>query len=201
MFTRARETSNFPGVWSGYGGCQLCTACKDLEPLGSAVRRGSVGLVGARGRRPIRLKRDPERGRDRGCAEHPGLDKAHYLNGCYAQWFNRRHAFEGHVVERRFFSGLVESDEYLLALARYILLNPVRAGLCQSAGEWRWSSYRATVSALSELPRPSTWLLSQFGRDLDRARERFAAFVRAGEATTIAGQRASANILPRAGVS
>jgi hypothetical protein len=57
------------------------------------------------------------------------------------------------------------------------------------------------VSVLSELPRPSTWLLSQFGRDLDRARERFAAFVSAGAAETIAAQRVRANILARAGVS
>jgi putative transposase len=105
-----------------------------------------------------------------------------YLNGCYAQWFNWRHGLEGHFVERRFYSRLVESEEYLLTLARYIVLNPVRAGLCSSAGDWRWSSYRATVSALSEPPRPSTWLLGQFGRDLERARERFAAFVMAGEA-------------------
>jgi REP element-mobilizing transposase RayT len=105
-----------------------------------------------------------------------------YLNSCYAQWFNQRHGLEGHFVERRFYSRLVETEEYLLTLARYILLNPVRAGLCRSAGDWRWSSYRATVSALSEVPRPSTWLLGQFGGDLPRARERFAAFVRADEA-------------------
>jgi putative transposase len=119
-----------------------------------------------------------------------------YLNSRYAQWFNQRHGLEGHFVERRFYSRLVETEEYLLTLTRYILLNPVRAGLCRSAGEWRWSSYRATVSALSELPRPSTWLLSQFGRDPNRARERFAAFVSAGAAETLA-----ANILARAGVS
>jgi putative transposase len=105
-----------------------------------------------------------------------------YLNSCYAQSFNRRHGLEGHFVERRFYSRLVETENYLVTLARYILLNPVRAGLCASAGEWRWSSYRATVSALSEVPRPSTWLLGQFGSDLPRARERFAAFVQAGEA-------------------
>jgi REP element-mobilizing transposase RayT len=105
-----------------------------------------------------------------------------YLNSCYAQWFNRRHGIEGHFVERRFYSGLVETDEYLLTVARYIVLNPVRAGLCRSARDWRWSSYRGTLSTLSELPRPSTWLLSLFGRDLERAREQFAAFVLAGEA-------------------
>ena len=56
-----------------------------------------------------------------------------YLNGRYCQWFNWRHGYEGHVVERRFFSVLMETDEQLLTVARYIVLNPVRAGLCGSA--------------------------------------------------------------------
>jgi putative transposase len=104
-----------------------------------------------------------------------------YLNGRYAQWFNWRHGFEGHVVERRFYSELVETEEHLMALARYIVLNPVRAGLCKSAGEWRWSSYRATVSGIATVPRLARWLINQFGRDLERAREHFAIFVRSGE--------------------
>jgi putative transposase len=104
-----------------------------------------------------------------------------YLNGRYAQWFNWRHGYEGHVVERRFYSELVEADEHLAALARYIVLNPVRAGLCGSAGDWRWSSYRATVMRVPAMPRIAPWLLSQFGDDLERAREHFAAFVRSGQ--------------------
>jgi putative transposase len=108
-----------------------------------------------------------------------------YLNGRYCQWFNWRHGYEGHVVERRFFSDLVESDEELLAVARYIVLNPVRAGLCRSASAWRWSSYRAMVSRRVSLPRISRWLLRLFGDELAEARERFAAFVRAGEAEAV----------------
>jgi putative transposase len=108
-----------------------------------------------------------------------------YLNGRYCQWFNWRHGYEGHVVERRFFSDLVESDEQLLAVARYIVLNPVRAGLCRSASAWRWSSYRAMVSRRVSLPRISRWLLRLFGDELAEARERFAAFVRAGEAEAV----------------
>ena len=95
-----------------------------------------------------------------------------YLKGCYAQWFNWRHLFEGCVFDRRFHSKLVTSDEQLLTTARYILLNPVRAGLCASAGEWPWSSYHATVSEMTQ------------------ARERFAAFVRAGEVDLRRGPRA-----------
>jgi len=47
--------------------------------------------------------------------------------------------------------------------------------------DWKWSSYRATVGATYDGPRLSLWLISQFGRNLQEARERFAVFIRAGE--------------------
>jgi hypothetical protein len=101
------------------------------------------------------------------------------LNGHYAQWFNHLHGFSGHVFERRFFSRLVESTYDLLELARYVMLNPVRAELCEEPPGWAWSSYRALVG---EGPRASflttEWLLSQFGRDLPRARGAFRTFLR-----------------------
>jgi hypothetical protein len=60
-----------------------------------------------------------------------------------------------------------------------VVANPVRAGLCAQAGEWKWSSYRALVG---EVKRASfltvSWLLGQFGRDPQRARETFRQFVR-----------------------
>jgi len=108
-----------------------------------------------------------------------------YLNGRYCQWFNWRHGYEGHVVEKRFFSSLMETDEQLLTVARYIVLNPVRAGLCRTAADWRWSSYRATVAPRATIPRLSRWLLSLLHRELGHARERFAEFVRAGEPSAV----------------
>ncbi len=69
----------------------------------------------------------------------------HWLGTCTAQSFNHRHAHSGHVYEGRFGSRLVEDEDYLLELARYVPLNPVRAGLCTSPGDWRWSSYSATA--------------------------------------------------------
>lgn len=67
------------------------------------------------------------------------------LNGVYSQWFNRRHARVGHLLQGRYSAKLVQADQHLLAVARYIVRNPVRAGLCEQPGEWRWSSYRATL--------------------------------------------------------
>jgi hypothetical protein len=54
-----------------------------------------------------------------------------WLNRCYAQWFNWRHRHMGHAFFRRFHSVLIETDSQLVEVARYILLNPVRAHLCK----------------------------------------------------------------------
>lgn len=68
-----------------------------------------------------------------------------YLNGVYSQLFNARHGRVGHLFQGRYASRLIENDEYVLALQRYILQNPVRAGFCLEVGQWEWSSYRATA--------------------------------------------------------
>jgi putative transposase len=101
------------------------------------------------------------------------------LNSRYAQWFNRRYGYTGHLFQGRFYGRLVESAYHLLELARYVVANPVRAGLCSHAGEWKWSSYRAVVGEVKRATFLTVgWLLGQFGRDPQRARETFRQFVR-----------------------
>jgi putative transposase len=73
-----------------------------------------------------------------------------WLGACTAQSFNRRHERSGHLYQGRFGSRIVEDDEYLLELARYLPLNPVKAGLCDSPAEWTWSSYEATAGLKSQ---------------------------------------------------
>ena len=105
-----------------------------------------------------------------------------WLKGRHAQWFNWRHAYEGHVFYRRFRSPLIESDWHFLEAIRYVLLNPVRAGLCQRAGDWKWSSYRATTSdEASPVELALDSVLGYFGNDNASARQRFAAFIRSAE--------------------
>jgi hypothetical protein len=76
------------------------------------------------------------------------------LNGVYTQHVNRTHGRVGHVFQGRYKAILVEKDAYLLELARYVVLNPVLAGMVARAGDWPWSSYRAMIGA--EDPPP--WL-------------------------------------------
>ncbi len=67
------------------------------------------------------------------------------LDGEYASYFNARYRRVGHLFQGRFGGQLVDSETYLLSLSRYIVLNPVRAGMVETPGDWRWSSYRATA--------------------------------------------------------
>lgn len=59
----------------------------------------------------------------------------------YAVWFNRRHGRTGTLWEGRFRASVIESERYLLACARYIEMNPVRAGLVPDPQQYRWSSH------------------------------------------------------------
>jgi len=112
----------------------------------------------------------------------PNLSRGmRWLNGVYTQRFNRRHERVGHVFQGRFKAILVERDSYLLELARYIVLNPVRAGLANAAEGWRWSSYRATAGEQTA-PRwlSVSWILDQFGISETPAQDRYREFVAAG---------------------
>jgi hypothetical protein len=69
----------------------------------------------------------------------------------------------------------------LLAVSRYIVLNPVRAGMVAHAGAWPWSSYRMVVGRESAPPwLPTDWLLAQFGRPRTRATAAYRRFVHNG---------------------
>ena len=67
------------------------------------------------------------------------------LHGEYALLFNRRHRKVGHVFQGRFGSKVMRDDDHLWTTARYILRNPVDAGLCKAAEEWRWSSHQGVL--------------------------------------------------------
>jgi putative transposase len=82
-----------------------------------------------------------------------------HLNGVYTQRFNRRHARVGHVFQGRFSAILVSRESHLLAAARYVVLNPVRAGLAPHAAQWPWSSYRATCQDHASPPWLNTHLV------------------------------------------
>ena len=100
--------------------------------------------------------------------ETPDANLSHgmrQLNGVYTQRFNRSNNRVGHVFQGRYKGILVEKQSYLLEVARYIVLNPVRAEMVRAAKDWPWSSYRATAG-LAGVPDwlHVDWLLASFGR-------------------------------------
>ena len=102
-----------------------------------------------------------------------------HILGVYTQRFNRRHRRDGSLFRGRFRSRLVQTEEYLTELVRYIHLNPVRAGMSGSAAAYRWSSHRHYLGSASLVP---DWLCTdetfrRFGGDNADGRERLDEFV------------------------
>ena len=103
------------------------------------------------------------------------------LNGVFTQASNRRHGRVGHLFQGRFKAILVDRDAYLLELSRYVVLNPVRAGMTNDPADWPWSSYRVTAGLEPAAP----WLaldglLGMFDGKRDVAKRRYIKFVSEG---------------------
>lgn len=64
----------------------------------------------------------------------------HFLNGLYAQRFNLRHRRTGHLFGDRYSCRVIEDEDYLVEACRYVVNNPVRAGICKRPGEWPWAA-------------------------------------------------------------
>jgi REP-associated tyrosine transposase len=112
--------------------------------------------------------------------DEPTLSKAvHDLNGNYAQWWNKRHERVGHVFQGRFKEQIVQEQDYLVVLCRYVARNPVRGGLAMHPEEWKWSSYGMTVGIAAPLPFvASASVLRLFGDESSEVlQERFARYV------------------------
>jgi REP-associated tyrosine transposase len=118
------------------------------------------------------------------------------LNGVYTQAFNRCHDRVGHVLQGRFKAILVDKDSYLLELARYVVLNPVRAKMVKKPEAYRWSSFRATAGLDAAPPFLTVdWLLSQFARQRAAAQRRYTQFVLEGVGQTSPWEQLQGQIL------
>ena len=105
----------------------------------------------------------------------------HRINSGYAKHFNQEHETEGHLFERRYRSWVMGSQERAMEAVRYIVRNPVRAGLCVSPAGWPWSSHVATAG---DGPAPPFLTVGTvqgwFGADAVQAVENYRAYVDAG---------------------
>ena len=115
------------------------------------------------------------------------LSKAmQWINVSYATYFNRKRDRQGHLFQGRFKAILIDADEYLKHLSRYIHLNPVRAKLVASPSEYQWSSYQAFIGK-QKTPQflDTTWLLSTFGKNKKQAQKNYMEFVESVDAKKI----------------
>lgn len=103
------------------------------------------------------------------------------LNGVYTQRFNFMHKTVGHLFQGRYKAFLVEKDIYLLEVARYIVLNPVRAKIVKFPNEWKWCSYLATTGKCN-IPSWLTvdWILCFFDKRIMSAQKQFRKFIHNG---------------------
>ncbi|MDY6849017.1 MAG: transposase [Thermodesulfobacteriota bacterium] len=93
----------------------------------------------------------------------------------YTQYFNRRYKKTGHLFQGRYKALLIDADNYLLELMRYIHLNPNRAGMVTRPESYPWSSHRAYLGR-EKLPWLTTdWILGQFANA-----ERYQSFIEDG---------------------
>jgi putative transposase len=103
------------------------------------------------------------------------------LNGTYAQKYNERHNKVGHLLQGRFHSVIVDKEEYLLEVCRYIVLNPARAGIVDDPRQYRWSSYRDTVGERKAAPfLDISYVLSLFSQPGRNSVHEYRDFVLAG---------------------
>jgi REP element-mobilizing transposase RayT len=111
---------------------------------------------------------------------------AQWINVSYAVYFNRKRQRSGHLFQGRFRAILIDADEYLKQLSRYIHLNPVRAKIAETPADYPWSSHRAFIGE-EKAPHwlEIKWLLSQFGRREKEAISSYRGFVDEVEAAAL----------------
>ena len=101
----------------------------------------------------------------------------------YAQYFNRKHRRKGHLFENRYKSILCDEDTYLLALVRYIHLNPVRAAIIKTMAEldkYSWSGHRAIIEKVHYPWMNTATVLAQFGATKRKAMKAYRQFMLEG---------------------
>ena len=109
-----------------------------------------------------------------------------WINVSYATYFNRKRDRHGHLFQGRFKAILIDADEYLKPLSRYIHLNPVSAKIVSSPSDYQWSSYNAFIGKQKPPQFLETdWLLSTFGKNKKLAKKSYKDFGGNGDVRAI----------------
>ncbi|MBU2514192.1 transposase [bacterium] len=98
----------------------------------------------------------------------------------YTRWINKRENRIGHLFQGRYKAILIDVDNYLLELIRYIHLNPVRSNLANSLDDYRWSAHKAYLGKAKCDWLSTDWVLRRFNRKKSEARKAYQRFVLSG---------------------
>lgn len=90
------------------------------------------------------------------------------INNLYAKNFNKKYDFIGHLFQSRYNAEIIENDEYVLEVSRYIHLNPKRAQIVEKPEDYKWSSYGMYIGDKKEKLITSNKVLSYFIQDNQR---------------------------------
>ena len=111
-----------------------------------------------------------------------------HINGVYTQRYNRRKNIDGQLFRGRYKCVLVEEDSHLLEVLRYIHRNPLRANLCQFAGDYPWSSHPGYLSGAKKWRwLHKEFLLGMFSKQQNQARAQYKKFVQDEDSAEVAG--------------
>ncbi|MGH7807562.1 MAG: transposase [Thermodesulfobacteriota bacterium] len=110
------------------------------------------------------------------------LKVMHGINGGYTGFFNRKYGRAGHLFQGRYKGIIVDKENYLIRLSRYVHLNPVRARIVTKPEKYLWSSYGGYISKSRVVKWVEyAWVLSRFGRNKKEAMKRYKEFVDEGQ--------------------
>ncbi len=90
------------------------------------------------------------------------------INNFYAKNFNKKYNFIGHLFQSRYNAEIIEKDEYVLEVSRYIHLNPMRAQMVEIPEIYPWSSYDMYIGGKGEKLIESKIILSYFKKGKER---------------------------------
>jgi putative transposase len=99
------------------------------------------------------------------------------LNLCYFNYFKSTYDYCGHLWQGRFKSNLIDSDSYLLQCGKYAELNPVRAGMVSSPGDYRFSSYNYYAKGERDLIVTDNPVYMSFSDIEEKRRQQYIEFV------------------------
>ncbi len=98
----------------------------------------------------------------------------------YTRWINKNEDRAGHLFQGRYKAILIDTDNYLLELIRYIHLNPIRSNLVKTLVDYQWSGHQAYLGTQKCKWLTTDWVLQRFDRKKSAARKEYERFVSKG---------------------